>query len=52
MILLLTFAFLAGVVTVDSDRLYNLIKLPSPGEHTLRLEFEDSNVELFAFTFG
>jgi thiol-disulfide isomerase/thioredoxin len=41
-----------GIVTVDSDKLYKLINLPSPGMHTLRLEFEDSNAELYAFTFG
>jgi len=41
-----------GIVTVDSDSLYKLINLPNPGMHTLRLEFEDTNVQLFAFTFG
>lgn len=41
-----------GVVTIDSDSLYKLIKLPVPGRHILRLEFEDSNIELYAFTFG
>ena len=41
-----------GVVTVDKDTLYRLIDLPSAGKHILRLEFEDSNAELFAFTFG
>jgi len=41
-----------GIVTIDSDRLYKLINLPTPGIHTLRLEFEDSNAQLFAFTFG
>ena len=41
-----------GVVTVDADRLYKLIKLSTPGQHTLRLEFEDNNTELYAFTFG
>lgn len=41
-----------GIVTVDSDRLYKLINLPNPGRHILRLEFEDNNAELFAFTFG
>lgn len=41
-----------GIVTVDSDRLYKLINLPIPGRHTLRLEFEDNNAELYAFTFG
>lgn len=41
-----------GIVTVDKDTLYKLINLPSPGKHNLRLEFDDSNAELFAFTFG
>lgn len=41
-----------GVVTVDADRLYKLIKLPAPGEHLLELEFLDGNLELYAFTFG
>jgi primase-polymerase (primpol)-like protein len=41
-----------GTVTVEKDTLYKLINLPSPGRHILRLEFEDNNAELFAFTFG
>jgi hypothetical protein len=41
-----------GIVTVDADRLYKLINLPSPGQHRLRLEFLDSNADLYAFTFG
>lgn len=41
-----------GIVTVEKDTLYKLINLPVPGKHELRLEFEDSNAELFAFTFG
>ncbi|MEK7079534.1 MAG: hypothetical protein AAB929_05685, partial [Patescibacteria group bacterium] len=41
-----------GVVTVDSDKLYKLVFLPSPGRHILKLEFDDSNAQLFAFTFG
>ncbi len=41
-----------GTVTVDKDTLYKLIKLVAPGKHNLILEFEDSNAELFAFTFG
>lgn len=41
-----------GIVTVGKDSLYKLIMLPTPGRHELRLEFEDSNAELFAFTFG
>ncbi|MBI3559519.1 hypothetical protein HY087_00105, partial [Candidatus Gottesmanbacteria bacterium] len=41
-----------GIVMVDSDRLYKLIKLSTPGEHTLKLEFLDGNLDLYAFTFG
>ncbi len=41
-----------GTVTVDNDQLYKLINLSSPGRHILRLEFEDNNAEVFAFTFG
>lgn len=42
----------SGVVTVEKDALYKIIKLQVPGKHHLRLEFEDSNVQLYAFTFG
>ncbi len=41
-----------GIVTVNADRLYKLINLPTPGRHILKLEFEDNNTEVFAFTFG
>ncbi len=41
-----------GIITVDKDRLYKLIRLDSPGKHTLKLIFQDNNLELFAFTFG
>lgn len=41
-----------GTVTVSKDTLYKLINLPAPGRHLLRLEFEDNNAEIFAFTFG
>lgn len=41
-----------GIVTVDTDRLYRLIQLPEPGKHLLQLEFQDDNVEVYAFTFG
>ncbi len=41
-----------GTVTVVKDTLYRLVDLPSPGRHILKLEFEDNNAELFAFTFG
>jgi thiol-disulfide isomerase/thioredoxin len=41
-----------NIVTVDSDRLYELVNLKEPGRHILKLEFLDGNVEAFAFTFG
>ncbi len=42
-----------GEITIDTDRLYNLIDLKgNTGTHILKLEFEDSGIEIFAFTFG
>lgn len=42
-----------GEVTVNSDRLYNLINLGSKaGSHVLTLQFETPGIEAFAFTFG
>lgn len=41
-----------GKVTIESDRLYRLIKLPEAGDHLIELRFPDGNVEVFAFTFG
>lgn len=42
-----------GVVTVNSDRLYNLVDLKGhTGEHVLRLEFQNPGTDVFAFTFG
>lgn len=39
-------------VEVMKDKLYELVKLEEPGEHTLRLEFLNSGLKAFAFTFG
>ncbi len=40
-------------VTVDQDRLYNLIDLHGvTGNHILRLEFQTPSTGVFAFTFG
>lgn len=39
-------------ISVYDYQLYDLIKLGQPGRHVLKLEFIDSNLELFAFTFG
>jgi cytochrome c biogenesis protein CcdA/thiol-disulfide isomerase/thioredoxin len=42
-----------GTISVDTDRLYNLIDLKNhPGEHVLKLEFQTAGLQLFAFTFG
>lgn len=41
-----------STITVDTDRLYQVITLTTPGEHLLKLEFFDANLELYAFTFG
>ena len=42
-----------GVLTLDSDRLYNLVDLQGkPGAHTLLLQFETPGIEAYAFTFG
>lgn len=41
-----------GMITIDKDRLYTLIKLQNPEEHTVKIKFLDDNVEAFAFTFG
>lgn len=43
---------LVQIITITADQLYTLVDLDSPGRHLLRLEFEDNNVQLFAFTFG
>lgn len=42
-----------GVLTVPTDRLYNLINLHGKAEnHLLKLEFETPGTQGFAFTFG
>lgn len=43
---------LQKTVTVDSDKLYDLVKLEVSEKHELLLEFLDNNVQIFAFTFG
>ncbi|MBI4137523.1 cytochrome c biogenesis protein DipZ [Candidatus Roizmanbacteria bacterium] len=42
-----------GIVTLDTDRLYDLVDLRgNRGEHTLQLEFLSPGTQVFAFTFG
>lgn len=43
---------IAGVVTIDTDRLYHLVSTPTAQNHILMLEFLDGSIEVFAFTFG
>ncbi len=43
---------LINQIEASDYRLYDIIKLKISGHHLLRLEFLDSNLELFAFTFG
>jgi len=41
-----------GIVTINQDRLYTLVKLARQEKHLLTLEFLDGFVQIFAFTFG
>lgn len=41
-----------STITVDGDRLYDIVKLPEAGKHELQLKFLDNSLELYAFTFG
>jgi hypothetical protein len=40
-----------GTVTVDGNRLYELVRLPRPGSHLLTLTLAPGT-EAYAFTFG
>ncbi len=42
-----------GKLILDEARLYEIVDLQgSPGRHTLRLQFNDKGIQVFAFTFG
>lgn len=41
-----------GNVKITEDRLYKLIKLPTPGTHIIKIEVLDADIEFYAFTFG
>ena len=41
-----------STITVDTDKLYTIVKLPTQGDHMLQLKFLDGNLQLYAFTFG
>lgn len=43
----------AGIVLLDTERLYHIVDLKNGADtHTLRLEFNNSGIKAFAFTFG
>ena len=42
----------AGMVTVDSNTLYELIDLKSPGTGLLEIQSDGPGLEAYAFTFG
>ena len=39
-------------IIVRTDKLYDIIRLQSPNQHVLELEFLDAGTQVFAFTFG
>lgn len=39
-------------ITIDQNKLYELLKLNQSGRHILKLKFPDEKIKLFAFTFG
>jgi thiol-disulfide isomerase/thioredoxin len=42
-----------GIITVDSDRLYNVVDLKGKTEnHILKLEFQTPGIQAYTFTFG
>jgi len=44
---------LVNTITLDTERLYNLVKLPEyTGSSILKIEFLDDGIKCFAFTFG
>lgn len=43
---------LINSIKVDKDQLYQLVNLDAPGQHRLRIEFPQGNIEIYAFTFG
>jgi thiol-disulfide isomerase/thioredoxin len=41
-----------GTGVIDAHRLYQLVRLPSAGEHLFEIEFLDPGAHVYAFTFG
>ncbi|MES1200382.1 MAG: cytochrome c biogenesis protein DipZ [Pseudomonadota bacterium] len=42
----------AGEGVVSNQRLYQLLRFASVGEHTFEIEFRDAGAQVFSFTFG
>ncbi|HSD98484.1 MAG TPA: cytochrome c biogenesis protein DipZ [Patescibacteria group bacterium] len=41
-----------GIVTIDADRLYNIVNLSKTEDHVLQLEFLTPGLKAYTFTFG
>lgn len=41
-----------GEMVVFENKLHHLLTLPTPGKHTLKLEFVNGFIEVYVFTFG
>lgn len=41
-----------NTITLDTARLYDIVKLDKPGSHTVKLIFNNADTQAFAFTFG
>lgn len=41
-----------SVITLDEERLYNIVEFEQKQNRKLRLEFLDNGIEVYAFTFG
>ncbi len=41
-----------GLIRIDEQRLYNIIKSSSYGKHTLEIDIKGKGFQLYTFTFG
>ena len=41
-----------GSITVENDKLYNLVEMEEADFYDMQLLFNSGNIEIFAFTFG
>jgi len=43
---------LINTITIQGDKLYNLIQGSDYGEHTLQIEVDGAGLQAYTFTFG